>query len=68
MAEPTRKSKEINSFIDSILPNPRVRSIKGDICVSCGKGAKIFRNHISKKEYTISGLCQNCQDMVFGKD
>jgi uncharacterized protein with PIN domain len=27
-----------------------------------------FRNTISWKEYTISGLCQKCQDNVFGKD
>lgn len=27
-----------------------------------------FRNKISKKEYTISGLCQKCQDSVFGVD
>ncbi len=27
-----------------------------------------FRNEISKTEYTISGLCQNCQDEMFGKD
>ena len=27
-----------------------------------------FRNEISKKEYKISGLCQECQDKIFGKD
>lgn len=27
-----------------------------------------FRNDISRIEYTISGLCQQCQDKIFGKD
>ena len=27
-----------------------------------------FRNEISKKEFKISGLCQKCQDNIFGKD
>lgn len=27
-----------------------------------------FRNEISKKECQISGLCQKCQDEIFGKD
>lgn len=27
-----------------------------------------FKNKISKKEFKISGLCQECQDATFGKD
>lgn len=27
-----------------------------------------FRNYLSKKEYNISDLCQECQDKVFGDD
>jgi len=26
----------------------------------------IFRDELSEREYQISGLCQNCQDEVFG--
>lgn len=26
-----------------------------------------FKDSLSKKEYCISGLCQKCQDQVFGK-
>lgn len=26
-----------------------------------------FRDTLSKKEFTISGLCQKCQDKTFGK-
>lgn len=27
-----------------------------------------FRNEISVKEYKISGMCQKCQDNIFGVD
>jgi len=39
-------------------------------CVWCGKEFEIedLRNDISKKEATISGFCQECQDETFGKD
>ena len=26
-----------------------------------------FRDDLSRKEYSISGLCQDCQDKVFGE-
>ena len=41
------------------------------ICVFCKKPIdpdKDFRNEISRKEFTISGICQICQDETFGKD
>ena len=37
-------------------------------CAGCTKPITEFRNTISQKEYTISGLCQECQDSVFGVD
>lgn len=27
-----------------------------------------FRDELSKKEYKISGLCQECQDKIFGTE
>jgi hypothetical protein len=27
-----------------------------------------FRDEVSEREYRISGLCQDCQDFVFGVD
>jgi len=39
-------------------------------CVLCGKSVdeEQFRDALSKKEYGISGTCQECQDSVFGED
>ena len=31
----------------------------------CGDHAGLFRDDLSRREYTISGMCQPCQDMLF---
>jgi hypothetical protein len=66
--EPSYKSPAINSFLDSLLPQgrDRVKLIHNDQCVTCLGDAKEFTNELSKREYTISGMCQTCQDKVFG--
>ena len=70
MAIPAEKSKDMESFLESIsqkyFGRSRVESIRDDKCIWCGKKADSFRNELSKKEYTISGLCQKCQDSIFG--
>jgi hypothetical protein len=38
---------------------------KGD-CPLCHGPITEFRDRLSKKEFGISGMCQNCQDSVFG--
>lgn len=62
--EPSSKSPEMEAILEKFFG--RTTAIKSDTCVSCGKPAEQFRDAISKKEYTISGLCQKCQDGVFG--
>jgi hypothetical protein len=37
-------------------------------CPICSKPIGKFRNALSKREFEISGMCQKCQDSVFGKD
>ena len=37
-------------------------------CPTCGTETTRFRNKVSLKEYRISGMCQECQDSVFGVD
>jgi len=46
-----------------------VDAVKHNICPFCGKKidvTKEFRDSLSRREYAISGLCQDCQDKVFG--
>tara|TARA_Y100000004_G_scaffold195896_1_gene264243 strand:+ start:139 stop:345 length:207 start_codon:yes stop_codon:yes gene_type:complete len=37
-------------------------------CVKCGGFDLEFRDELSRKEYGISGLCQPCQDGIFGEE
>tara|TARA_Y100000310_G_scaffold229601_1_gene232034 strand:- start:2554 stop:2760 length:207 start_codon:yes stop_codon:yes gene_type:complete len=37
-------------------------------CVKCGEFNIEFRDELSRKEYGISGLCQCCQDGIFGTE
>lgn len=43
-------------------------ALSTDTCLSCNKAVtekSEFKNERSRREYTISGLCQTCQDEVF---
>lgn len=41
------------------------------LCSFCGKDMSnpegMFRDKLSYKEFGVSGLCQDCQDKVFGR-
>ncbi len=71
MAKPSEKSEQLERDTASIFGFDRRENIRKDICVpapiGCGGPATEFRDDISRKEYTISGLCQKCQDAFYGK-
>lgn len=48
------------------MPRSKARQEKG--CVMCGGKAEAFKNALSEKEYTLSGMCQVCQDSFFDND
>lgn len=68
--KPSKKSPEINKLIDSIIGVNREQRINSNKCIpppiGCGKPIGEFRDELSRKEYTISGLCSECQDKIFG--
>jgi len=53
-------------IVEQIFPGTTDLIMQGK-CPHCKKAIGEFRNNISEKEFTISGLCQECQDEVFGK-
>ena len=71
MAEPYEKTSKMTEALDDLAQKSfgrkRTESIEGDICVACGAKAppESFKDDLSRKEYTISGMCQSCQDGVF---
>ncbi len=48
--------------------NKEIKLIESKKCPFCKVDVdeNSFRDKLSKKEYLISGLCQNCQDKTFG--
>jgi|SaaInlStandDraft_2_1057019.scaffolds.fasta_scaffold71542_2 hypothetical protein len=71
--KPSQKSAGIDNFLAALFGVDRQASIEAGKCVDapagCGGNAVElgFRNAITEREYTISGLCQNCQDSVFSE-
>ena len=72
MTKPSNKSNNMNEFLEDIVSNifgvSRQASIKGDVCVTCKGAATTFIDEVSRREFAISGMCQSCQDSVFGKE
>ena len=66
MAEPSKKSPEMESALNHLLGCNRVDSIRNNKCTICGGPANEFKDKLSAKEYAISGMCQKCQDKTFG--
>lgn len=57
-------------MLDKIFPGTKAKVESGK-CGSPGCNNTInmedFRDARSKREYEISGMCQECQDKIFGK-
>ena len=62
------KSKLIQDAMRAFAPHGENLGQKKGACAWCGQAANSFRDALSKKEFGISGMCQGCQDEVFGKE
>ena len=66
--EPSEKSPQITKLLEETTG--RSTAISEQRCANppfgCGKKILEFKDRLSEKEYTISSLCQECQDKVFG--
>lgn len=60
------KSEGMKTFLKSIVPFDPTTGV----CATCGVpvSESDFGDELSRKEYTISGMCQKCQDSVFDSD
>lgn len=66
--KPTEKSSEIDQALTDIFGIDRKGSVEANTCVFCKASLSNFRNAISEREASISGMCQACQDKTFGYD
>jgi hypothetical protein len=68
--QPSWKARDVERMLEQTFG--RTTAIHNDMCVKrpygCGEPIGPFRDQLSETEYTISGLCQTCQDSVFGRD
>ncbi len=63
------KAKDEMAF--ALFGRSRTLAIAGGQCVKCGFPHNLrsdFRDALSHREYAISGLCQGCQDEIFGTE
>lgn len=72
MTKPAEKHPEMEKALDDLAKTAfgknRTEAIRADICLTCDDPNMEFRDELSRKEYTISGMCQTCQDQVFGSE
>jgi len=65
---PSTKAPSLDEAITAATGINRKQAISGKTCPCCGSSVTLdsFRDKLSLKEFHISGLCQTCQDEVFG--
>lgn len=62
----TFKNSDVEAMLSELTGVSRIGAVAEASCVTCSGEASSFRDSLSQKEYTISGMCQSCQDSVFG--
>ena len=64
------RSPQMQIFIDHtanrLFGRTLTESLQLRACTTCGKPVINFKDVLSRKEYAISGMCQECQDKTFG--
>ena len=63
--EPSPKAPQIDLAISRQTGKSREQQIAANQCMTCDKPADKFTDDLSRKEYGISGMCQDCQDKAF---
>lgn len=58
------QSEGMRKIMDMLFPVEQERRAQG-LCPICGREVGDFKDDLSRKEFAISGLCQQCQDEIF---
>ena len=62
----SNKSPEIKAAIEKAFPGT-AEAIENKQCPLCHEPITGFRDKGSEHEYSLSGMCQVCQDKIFGE-
>ncbi len=65
-----RIKKGVKKLFDAIrlTSEKDAKRIAKQMCTVCDGRADKFEDALSRKEYSISGMCQTCQNIVFQED
>lgn len=67
--ERSMKTVEMENYLEDmaqvLFGRGRKVAMDNQLCVMCGGDANYFADELSRKEYGISGMCQECQDKTF---
>jgi hypothetical protein len=76
-----KRTPELQGFVDAYAKEAFGQTLTDarnfNRCVMCSKAVDPigtdpamggFRDALSAKEYRISGMCQDCQDKIFGEE
>ncbi len=55
---------DLSKPIFAMMPELADRIIRGE-CTYCANPLTPFTDELSKKEYSVSGMCQSCQDRIY---
>ena len=56
---------QLDEFAYELFGRGRKVAMDNQMCVVCGNDANYFNDELSRREYSISGMCQTCQDKTF---
>lgn len=60
------KDRQMTRYaVNSVFGEKGLRRLEQNQCPTCGKKIGKFKDDLSRREYSISGLCQECQDRTF---
>lgn len=71
-SNPMERTKPLQKFLDNFAKKSfgisQTEAKEKKVCPFCRNPINIkdFRDELSIKEYSMSGLCQKCQDDTFG--
>lgn len=64
------KSKEMGKLLETVTMHMFNKSRNDNVCVICGSDKikpEDFVDDLSRREFKISHMCQNCQDATFAE-